>query len=1154
MRRTPIMVTVLLCLFVSQVGRAERYVLEVETPLARDLRDKTSILSASLKVEDPSASLSPLFPPPKNPDRLASYYARGLDRWFVLEASTTSPIVATLRSNQAVTRFSREQLDMIADVTPDDYFNHDLWYLDALQMPEAWQLYNGPRKVTLAVIDAGFDSDHPDLAPNFRVNPAEDLNGNGQMDESDQDGLDNDENGYVDDIMGFDFVSVTESYFQDGFEHYYAVEGEDYGPNDNAVYPDVAGHGTHVAGCAGAATDNGIGVASPAWTIDLMPLRAAFTCERQSGERITTGWATDFAQAIYYAASNGARVITFSYSRTCETQSVHSAIQYANDLGVLFFSSAGNRGTSTPVYPAAYPEAIAVTALNPDGVKPSWASVGSWVELCAPGTNIWSTMSRDVPNPAEYCALSGTSMATPLVASVAALAFSANPMLLAHEVRTLLFETATNVDSLNPVYTGALGAGLVNAHVLLFHAQDMIISPDSLQIQLDDRNGTVRLDWRFLGNDIQDNEFSHFEIVRDGEVSVETGDETFSDQLGTFGYHTYRVDAVYDTGERRSSDTAAIFYIGPFGAVPEMEQLEVVDRQFGRVQAQWSRGTVTGVHQLHELRYDTDSTHDYINMPFLGAGMRVTPNAPCRLLQVRFYARVQQTGQVFVDLFPFEGTSPATTPIASASAIVDSGEGWQLVDFYGESIAFNEEMVICVRPVAGTMMQLGTSDNATDRAWLPLNSSTWQMQDDTYAIRALIAIRDEDKRDIGPGNGGGGVPANGKTDDTTPWCTYTFYDAGQATGSTMDTLYSTQLIRTGQSDVRLHAQYANGASTWSATNTVEWDRGTEHFQPVEPTRVSQAAIITNVRIDNRIPAVPVEIGVFDDELCVGAIRIEPGSSMPCSIALWQKDDQQQRPGYRPGDEISYRLWTEESEEDEERVLMVVQENGWEVFGGDAPRVSLYSYIPQPPSHFSILDPDDNLILQPDDDTMLSFSWSYAEDPDPFQSSRYDFFAHLRSPEHDTLLSFSLTSRSYIEVNLPVSAGINQWSDTLTADIWVEAFSPPDRVRSDNTILVHFLSEFSGPVPNQFQLGQAYPNPFNGFVNLPLALPEKGVVHYELYDLLGRQLAQREALFNAGYHVLQLGDDLHDAMPGSGVYFLRVKQGDIQQVQKLVHMK
>lgn len=1151
MRNAPIVAATLIFLLASQVVRGERYVLEANHSLASELRDESNPSAETLKTADPAAKLIPLFPLPAKAEMHAAYYNRGLDRWFVLEASSSSATVATLRDHDGVSRFGREQLDMTADVTPDDYSIHDLWHLDDLKSQQAWDIYNGPRKVTLAVVDAGFDTDHPDLVSNFHVNQAEDINENGRFDAEDIDGIDNDGNGYVDDVLGYDFVTVTESYFQDGFEPLYAVQGEDYGPVDNEVFPDIAGHGTHVAGCAGAVNDNGIGVASPAWSVELMPLRAAFTCERQSGERVTTGWATDFAQAIYYAVNNGAKVISFSYSRTSETESVLSAIQFAQDNGVLFFASAGNRGITTPVYPAAYPEAIAVTALGREMEKPPWASMGTWVELCAPGVAIWSTMSSDLANPVDYQQLSGTSMATPLVASVAALAFASNPLLLAHDVRILLSQTATSVDSVNPTYAGALGAGMVNGEALLQRTRDVVVSPDSLEVLLDDREGIVALSWTFPLVEVEESPFNHFEIVRDGEVVGVSTTAEATDQLQTYGYHSYHVNAVYQSDERRSSGSVATFYLGPYGAIPEMETIEVVDNQFGVVEARWSRGTVTGVHKFHELRYDTDESLDLINMPYRGVGMRVTPDAPCRLLQVRFYAQVQQAGAVTVDLYDYQNGLPGTIPIATTSATVDSGEGWQVVDLYNQSVALSDEMVICVRPETGTILQLGICDDDVDRAWLPVDDTTWQQQDNTFAIRALIAVRDEDRQDSGTGSGSG---AQGKVDEDDPWCRYTFYESGEELSSTLDTLCSTRLTRTGQSNVRLHADYANGASTWSRQHTIEWDRGLVHFEPVEPTTEVEPAYVSSIRIDNATPTVPIEVGVFDGELCVGAIRIEPGHAAPYRIALWGEQRGQQLPGYREGENISYRLWFEGSEADEERELLVVQENDVITFGGEAPRVSFYSYVPQPPSNFSILDPEEDVILQPDDDYMLSFSWSYAEDPDPFQSARYDFYAHLTCPEYDTLLLFSLTSRSYLAVNLPVSAGISQWSDTLTAKIWIEASSPPDRVRSDNTLLVHFLSEFSGPIPNEFQLGAAYPNPFNGFVNLPLALPEKGAVNYELYDVLGRRLAQREVRFNAGYHILQLGDDLRDVMPGSGVYFLRVRQGSHQQVQKLVHMK
>ncbi len=273
-----------------------------------------------------------------------------------------------------------------------------------IDAPEAWAMTTGSPAVTVAVIDTGIDSSHPDLAPQMWVNPGENCTG------CRTDGVDNDANGYVDDWRGWDFAT---------------------GDNNPA---DDHGHGTHVAGTIGAAGDNKIGVTGVNWHVRLMPLK--FLSSAGSG---TTA---DAVSAVLYAADKGAAVLNNSWGGDEYSQALADAIAVADDHGALFVAAAGNSGTDNdamPTYPSSYelPNVISVAATDHrDGV--AWFSnVGHRsVDLGAPGLNIYSTWPG-----ASYQYLSGTSMAAPHVSGAAALVKAAFPAATDVGIKALVFNS-----------------------------------------------------------------------------------------------------------------------------------------------------------------------------------------------------------------------------------------------------------------------------------------------------------------------------------------------------------------------------------------------------------------------------------------------------------------------------------------------------------------------------------------------------------------------------------------------------------------------------------------------------------------------------------------------------------------------------------------
>jgi subtilisin family serine protease len=305
------------------------------------------------------------------------------------------------------------------DLTPNDpYYTSQqtrlpLGYpLGLLQMPDAWDYTTGRPEVVIAVLDTGVDMAHPDLSAGIWTNP----------DEIADNDSDDDKNGFVDDIHGWDFA------------------GDDNEPTDDH------GHGTHVSGIAAARINNGVGIAGMAGQATIMPVDVF-------GGGI--GTYDSLIRAIIYATDNGARVINMSLGATSYSRGEEAAVDYAWSHGVVLVASAGNTGTNTYHYPAAHPHVIAVAGTN---TSDGWAgyTYGDFVDVAAPGVSVWSTYRGG-----SYAGLSGTSMAAPHVSGLAALILSLNPDLTPDQVRDRIEQNAD--DRGDPGWDPKLGHGRINA-------------------------------------------------------------------------------------------------------------------------------------------------------------------------------------------------------------------------------------------------------------------------------------------------------------------------------------------------------------------------------------------------------------------------------------------------------------------------------------------------------------------------------------------------------------------------------------------------------------------------------------------------------------------------------------------------------------------
>ncbi len=302
-------------------------------------------------------------------------------------------------------------LDNTGQMYPESYsYNHPPGTPDCdIDAPQAWSVSTGLSDIIIAVVDTGVYYDHRDLQNSRWVNEAE-LNGST--------GVDDDDNGYIDDIYGYDFY------------------------NDDGDPDDDHGHGTHCAGIIAAEPNNGLDIAGICWNGKIMSLKFL--------DRYGYGDIEDAVTAFYYAVENGAEVISNSWGDDYASQTLRDAIDYANSQGVIVVAAAGNDNSDIILYPAACENVISVAATNSNDQKAPFSSYGDLVDVAAPGVDILSLRPVDCYTGTRYndftSIASGSSMACPYVAGACALLLSANPTLSVDDVYELIVYTGDEID------------------------------------------------------------------------------------------------------------------------------------------------------------------------------------------------------------------------------------------------------------------------------------------------------------------------------------------------------------------------------------------------------------------------------------------------------------------------------------------------------------------------------------------------------------------------------------------------------------------------------------------------------------------------------------------------------------------------------------
>ncbi len=360
----------------------------------------------------PPASIQPFR---KSPAQELPEFLENIQIWQYSNAAAFSEAVENLKSHPEVL-YAHPNTRYRIDVIPNDPSYGDQWYLPAINADSAWGITTGNTAVIVGVIDTGVDYLHEDLLSSIWVNQAEDLNENGQLDAADLNGVDDDGNGYIDDVIGWDFTDAPN--FPD--------QGDYLLPDNDPMDEFGSGHGTPIAGIIAATQNNNLGISGLAPGLKVMNLRAGTASGFLEED--------DVAEAIVYAVQNGCKVVNMSFGDVAQSYLIRDAIQYGEANGVVFVSSSGNAGNATLNYPAAYDAPISVGSINNSGQLSSFSSYGSKLDLVAPGSEILATENDDT-----YGTHNGTSFAAPLVSAAAGLLLSNNPEMTPAQIKGALF-------------------------------------------------------------------------------------------------------------------------------------------------------------------------------------------------------------------------------------------------------------------------------------------------------------------------------------------------------------------------------------------------------------------------------------------------------------------------------------------------------------------------------------------------------------------------------------------------------------------------------------------------------------------------------------------------------------------------------------------
>jgi subtilisin family serine protease len=313
-----------------------------------------------------------------------------------------------------------------AAFVPDDLNESLAWYFNRINMKDSWSYLHSGNKIKIAIVDNGVRLTHEDISGNLWTNPYE-IPGNN---------IDDDGNGYVDDIHGYD------------------IADDDGDPNvplhraSNTFFS----HGTHVAGLASASTDNTIGTVAVGINTEIIAIKVVKDNAENDYEFFTA------YEGIIYAVQAGAQIINLSWGSPSYSHTQKAIIDMALSRGCIVVAAAGNENSNQPQYPAAFEGVIGVGATDDNDRKASGSNFGYYIDVMAPGVNIYSTLAG---SDNAYGYMTGTSQSAPIVSGFIGLILSQYPD-VKDSIVSVIKKGCDNIDLNNWEYAGEIGAGRIN--------------------------------------------------------------------------------------------------------------------------------------------------------------------------------------------------------------------------------------------------------------------------------------------------------------------------------------------------------------------------------------------------------------------------------------------------------------------------------------------------------------------------------------------------------------------------------------------------------------------------------------------------------------------------------------------------------------------
>ena len=543
----------------------------------------------------------------KNVKAEQAFKKHGLDRIYLAEFSSKEDLIEVIERLNEDSRieYAEPNYEVKADIIPNDLDFEELWGLENwgqtggttdadIDASDAWDYQTGRSSVVIAVIDTGVDYNHEDLVSNIWTNSGE-IPGNG---------TDDDGNGHVDDVHGYDFANY------------------DGDPMDDH------GHGTHCAGTIGAEGDNIIGVVGVNWDVSIMPVK--FLSASGSGS-------TDGAIAsVNYATLMGVDIMSNSWGGGGFSQSLEDAISAANDAGILFVAAAGNNGSNNdiyPHYPSSYdvPNVIAVASTDYRDNKAGSSCYGvTSVDLGAPGVNIYSTVPTglcSLCDPSGYKYLSGTSMATPHVAGAAGLLKAQYPELSSEGLKTRLLGGVDLISSMD-------GITVTGGRLNVLNSLEEDSSPPATVSTLATTGAThnsVSLSWTAVGDDghtgtasSYDVRYATFPIISEtdwnsatqaqGEPSPQASESKENFTVENLGFDTeyhFALKVADNVGNQSGLSNYVSEHTVPDNEPPSaVMDLNFLEATYSSITLKWTAtgdDIDTGTASEYDIRYSTSS-------------------------------------------------------------------------------------------------------------------------------------------------------------------------------------------------------------------------------------------------------------------------------------------------------------------------------------------------------------------------------------------------------------------------------------------------------------------------------------------------------------------------------------------------------------------